>query len=89
MAYLANKIVYTMKIMEGVRTVGFFDSKEERLEKEIKEAHDAGQTDASKGEHHTPYTTISYLTDFSFRSEEMDAVNEAYEKGHEHATSQR
>lgn len=69
--------------------MGWFDSKEERLEEEIKTAHNQGQTDASNGEYHIPYSTPKYMFDFSLRSDEMDKVNEAYEEGHEHATSQK
>lgn len=64
--------------------MGLFKSHAERHAEEVEKAHNDGQTDASKGEHHKPYDAPA-----AYFFTEAREVNEAYEKGHIHTTSQR
>lgn len=66
--------------------MGFFKSHDEEHKEAVENAHNQGQTDASNGIHRTPYG-IPLFSPLSMP--ETDEINEAYEKGHQHAKSQK
>lgn len=68
--------------------MGLFTSKEEDLAEKITEAHNNGQTDASNGERHIPYTAIQQIFAVDTPNSEIDAVNKAYDDGQANHESQ-
>lgn len=68
--------------------MGLFSSHEEDLAEKVTEAHNQGQTDASNGECHRPYTTIQQIFAVDTPNSDIDAVNNAYDEGQANHESQ-
>ncbi|MHB0865463.1 MAG: CFI-box-CTERM domain-containing protein [Minisyncoccota bacterium] len=71
--------------------MGIFSSHAEDHNAEVEKAHNDGQIDSSNGEYKAPYGVVARSVPFVSiaTTEEMNEVNEAYDKGHSHAESQK